>query len=235
MVIDAALNPAEIEKLPQADLSETTCVVLDILRATSSMITAMANGTREIYPVCTIEDAFALAGSLPDALLAGERHGDPPTGFHTGNSPLEYLRNPGRRIIWTTTNGTIALRACERAARVLVGALLNLDAIASEVRRSGVPKVLLVCAGTYETLALEDVVVAGYFAAMFPEATLTDSARTALAVANAFPEPLPAFHAARNGRELLGKKRDAEVEWCARRSVYTIVGLMDGPVVRPIT
>jgi 2-phosphosulfolactate phosphatase len=235
MVINAALNPAEIETLPAQDLSDTTCVVFDILRATSSMVTAMAHGVREIHPVCTIEDAFALAKSMPDAKLGGERHGEPPEGFHFGNSPLEYRENAGSRVIWSTTNGTIALRACERARRVLVGAILNLDAVAAQIRIEEARSVLLVCAGTYETLALEDVVAAGYLAAVFPEAELTDSARTALAVAQSFPDPLQALREARNGRTLLSKGRDAEVEWCARRSVYNIVGLMDGPVVRPIT
>jgi 2-phosphosulfolactate phosphatase len=93
MIVDVALNPAEIALLPQRDLSATTCVVFDVLRATSSMVTALANGASAIHPVRTIEEALALRQRFPDALLGGERHGDPIPGFELGNSPLEYREN----------------------------------------------------------------------------------------------------------------------------------------------
>ncbi|MEQ1859880.1 MAG: 2-phosphosulfolactate phosphatase [Chthoniobacteraceae bacterium] len=232
MIIDAALDPAEIATLPARDLSATTCVVFDVLRATSSMITALAHGVAEILPVRTIEEAFALRSQIPGALLGGERDGEKPEGFDFGNSPLEYRDSPGARIVWTTTNGTIALRACEHAGRVLVGALLNLDAIAAALRSTG--HVLLVCAGTHETLALEDVCAAGHLAALFPGSELTDAARTARALAQAFPEPLDALRESRNGRRLIEVGRGAEVEWCARRSAYSIAAALDGSVVRAI-
>jgi 2-phosphosulfolactate phosphatase len=234
MIIDAALEPAEIAQLAERDLSETMCIVFDVLRATSSMLTALAHGVAEIHPVQTLEEAFALRKRLPGALLGGERDGEKPEGFDFGNSPLEYREARGAKIIWTTTNGTLALHACAGARRVLVGALLNLDALAAELRRSEPERVLLLCAGTYETLALEDVCAAGHLAARFPQAALTDSARTALAVAQAFPEPLAALQQARNGRALIAKGRVAEVEWCARLSAYNIVALMDGSIVRAI-
>jgi len=232
MIIDAALDPADIAQLAQRDLATTTCVVFDVLRATSSMITALAHGAAEIFPVTTIEAALTLRGEIPGALAGGERGGEKPEGFDFGNSPLEYREARGAKIVWTTTNGTVALRACERAERVLVAALLNLDAVAARLR--GVERVLLVCAGTHEELALEDVYAAGRLAALFPDAALTDSARTALAVGQAFPEPLDALRQARNGRTLLEKGRGAEVEWCARVSAYSIVGFMDGSIVRPL-
>lgn len=129
MNIDAALTPADIATLPARDLSGVTCVVFDILRATSSMVTGLANGAREIHPASTIEEALALRERMPDAVLAGERHGDRIQGFDVGNDPMEYAGLAGRRIITTTTNGTVALRACEKAGRVLIGALLNMDAL----------------------------------------------------------------------------------------------------------
>ena len=134
MIIDAALNPAEIARLSSADLTDTTCVVFDVLRATSSMITALAHGAEAIHPVCTIEEAFLAKERLPDAVLGGERHGDPIAGFDAGNSPFEYRAFPGRTIVSTTTNGTIALRACDGARAVLVGAILNLQAVAEHIR-----------------------------------------------------------------------------------------------------
>jgi 2-phosphosulfolactate phosphatase len=232
MIIDAALDPANIARLPQRDLSTTTCVVFDVLRATSSMTTALANGVAAIHPVRTIEEAFALKATIPGALLGGERHGEKPEGFDFGNSPFEYLASPGATILWTTTNGTLALRACEHAGRVLVGALLNLAALAVELH--GTERLLLVCAGTQDDLALEDVFAAGRLAALFPEAELTDAARTALSVAQAYSEPLEPLRLSRNGRALTENGRGKEVEWCGQRSAYKIVGFMDGSIVRPI-
>ncbi|MEA3211833.1 MAG: 2-phosphosulfolactate phosphatase [Chthoniobacter sp.] len=235
MLIDVALNPAEIALLPQRDLSATTCVVFDVLRATSSMVTALGNGVAEIYPVRTVEEAWALKQQLPEAVLGGERNGEPIEGFDVGNAPHEYLNLPGRTIITTTTNGTVALRACEGARRVLVGALLNLGALVAELRREAAETVLLVCAGTFADFALEDAGAAGWLIAELEGAELTDSARAALAVARMFPEPLMALRAARNGRTLITRGRGAEVEWCARRSAFNIVGLMHSAVIRPLT
>lgn len=234
MKIDVALNPAEIALLPQRDLSATTCVVFDVLRATSSMVTALAHGVGEIHPVCTIEEARALRGRMPAAVLAGERHGDRIEGFDIGNSPFEYRNLAGRTLISTTTNGTVALRAVEHAERVLVGAILNLGALADELRRTAPERVLMVCAGTFEEFALEDACAAGLLVAALASDDLSDSARAALAVTKLYPEPLAALLAARNGRVLVGKGRGDEVEWCARISEFSIVGEMKSAVIRPL-
>ena len=232
MTLDAALTPADVARLPQRDLSTTTCVVFDVLRATSSMITALAHGVAEIHPVLTIEDAFALRASLPGALLGGERGGEKPEGFDFGNSPFEYRESRGARIVWTTTNGTVALRACQGARRVLVGALLNLDALATALR--GAERVMLVCAGTQDAFALEDVFAAGQLAALLPDAVVTDAVRGAIAVGQAYPEPIEPLRLSLLGRILAAANRDAEVEWCAKQSAYNIVGFMDGSIIRPI-
>lgn len=234
MKIDVVLNPAEIALLPQRDLSLATCVVFDVLRATSSMITALAHGAAEIYPVRTIEEAFALKKQLPHAVLAGERHGDPIPGFEVGNGPQEYLGLSGRTIISTTTNGTIALRACDGAARVLVGAMLNIGALAELLVRDQTEHLVLVCAGTFEDYALEDATAAGHLIQALPESDLTDSAQATLAVARAFPVPLNALRIARNGRRLAAVGRGEEVEWCGRHSAFKVVGQMDAAVIRPL-
>jgi 2-phosphosulfolactate phosphatase len=232
MLIDVVLNPAEIALLPKRDLSNTTCVVFDVLRATSSMITALANGAEEIHPVRTLEEATAMKEEIRGVRLAGERHGEMPEGFDFGNSPLEFRDVRGAKLIWTTTNGTIALKACEHADRVLVGALLNIGALAEELRWSTPERVLLVCAGTFDDFALEDAYAAGTLIAELSETELTDSARAALATTKLYPQPLDALRVARNGQVLAGKKRDAEVEWCARVSAYNLCGFMDGAIVR---
>ena len=234
MIIDAALTPADIATLPERDLSATTCVVFDILRATSSMITALANGAAEIHPVKTIEEAFALRKAMPDAVLGGERHGERIEGFDVGNNPFEYAAFAGRRIISTTTNGTIALRSCDRAQRVLVGALLNLAALRDEIARTQPAQLLLVCAGTFETFALEDSIAAGLLASEFSDADITDAARATVGTARLFTSPLDGLLAARNGRALADRGWRDQVEWCAQVSRFGVVGAMGGTVIRPI-
>ena len=234
MIFDAALTPADIRHLPERELGATTCVVFDVLRATSSMITALANGAAEIHPVKTIEEALALRETMPDAVLGGERHGERIDGFDVGNNPFEYTALAGRRIISTTTNGTIALRACEGAGRVLVGALLNLGALRDELACSRPAEVLLVCAGTFETFALEDAVAAGLLADAFPDAELTDAAAALVAVARRFPSPLDGLLAARNGRALVNRGWRDQVEWCGQLSRFGVVGAMSGAVIRRI-
>ena len=234
MKLDAALTPSDISRLPERDLSTTTCVVFDVLRATSSMITALANGAAEIFPVKTIEEARALRKEMPDALLGGERHGERIEGFDLGNNPFEYTSLAGKRIISTTTNGTIALRACERAGRVLVGALLNLAALRDELTRSRPAEVLLVCAGTFETFALEDAIAAGLLAAEFPDAELTDAVVAAIATARRFATPLDGLLAARNGRALAARGRRDQIEWCAQVSRFGAIGAMNGAIIRSL-
>jgi 2-phosphosulfolactate phosphatase len=239
MLIDVALNPAEIARLPERDLSETTCVVFDILRATSSMVTALANGAEAIYPVRTIEEAFQTRERLAPlaVLLGGERLGELIAGFDVGNSPLEYRENvAGRTIVSTTTNGTIALRVCENAQCVLVGALLNLEALAEEIQRSQPARLLIVCAGTFDDFALEDACAAGWLiAALGKGHQLTDAAYAALGITKLFAAPLDALQAATNGRVLLSKNRGAELEWCAQVSTVSIVGRMESAVIRALT
>ena len=234
MIIDVALTPSDIALLPKRDLTQTTCVVFDILRATSSMITAIAHGAREIHPVQTLDEAFELRSELGHGLLAGERNGERPDRFDFGNSPLEFQTCRGARIIWTTTNGTVALRACEQAGRVMVGALLNLESVVEELEWDEPERLLLVCAGTFDDFALEDATAAGLLIAEFPKAELTDAAHAALSVAQRYPQPLDALRAARNGKVLAAKGRQKEVEWCAQLSVYNVGACMDGVVIRPI-
>lgn len=234
MHIDVALNPAEIARLPERDLSRTTCVVFDVLRATSSIITGLAHGVPEIHPVRTVEEALALKARMPGAVLGGERHGDRIEGFAVGNAPHEYLDLAGRPVITTTTNGTVALRACEGAARVLVAALLNLAAVGDELRRANPEEVLLVCAGTFEEFALEDALAAGLLVAELTGADLSDAALAVAGLAWSYAEPVAALRASKNGRVLEARGRGAEVNWCAQRSVFKVVGLMEAAVIRPI-
>ena len=175
-----------------------------------------------------------LKARWPAAVLGGERQGELIPGFDIGNSPREYTGLTDRRIISTTTNGTVALRACERAKKVLIGALLNLGAIAAALRASAPHLVLLICAGTFDTFALEDAYAAGRLIAELPGASRSDAAQTVAAMALQYPKPLDALRLARNGQALMAACRSADVEWCAQVSQYEIVGIMEAAVIRPL-
>jgi 2-phosphosulfolactate phosphatase len=232
MIVDVVMHPAEIALLKGRLLTDVLCVVFDVLRATSSILTGLAHGVAEVVPVETIEEARAIAAVRQDAVLGGERNGDRIEGFDLGNSPVEYCAIPGRVVVTTTTNGTVALRACSGANAVWVGAVLNLGALAREIRRTAPEKLLLVCAGTFETMALEDVWAAGALVDAFPDAQWTDSARCAWTVAKQWPVSSEALRLSRNGRALINACREKDVDWCASRDKFDVVGEMIDGIIR---
>ena len=213
-------------------MPDVLCVVFDVLRATSSILTGLAHGVAEVVPVETIEEARAVAAARPGAVLGGERNGDKIEGFALGNSPAEYCAIAGRVVVTTTTNGTVALRACSGANAVWVGAVLNLGALAREIRRTAPGKLLLVCAGTFETMALEDVWAAGALVDAFDDAQRTDSALCARAVARQWPVPGEALRLSRNGRALINAGREKDVDWCASPDKFDVVGEMTDGIIR---
>ena len=141
--LDVLLSPVEFEALPGRNLSTTCCVVFDVLRATSTMTVALANGATGILPCGTIDEAVAARAANPNLLLAGERGGLRITAevsgsvdFDLGNSPREMVAEviSGRQLAMTTTNGTRALKACAGAQRVWIGGFLNLSALGQALR-----------------------------------------------------------------------------------------------------
>jgi len=135
-------------------------VVIDVLRATSVIATALGNGAALVRPVAGIGEA--LAGKNEKTLLGGERHADKIEGFDLGNSPLEYTRDTvqGKEIILTTTNGTKALTRCREAAMIITGSFLNCSPVVKFLRNQELP-VELVCAGTNGEFSLDDFLLAG--------------------------------------------------------------------------
>lgn len=160
MRIRVYLTAAEAE---EAEFQDRTAVVVDVLRATSSIVRALASGASAIYPTSGTEDAIKLATSLgrDDTLLCGERRGLKIEGYDLGNSPGEFTPETveGKRLIMNTTNGTRALLATEGAERVVVASFLNLRAVAETVR--GASELAVVCAGRDDAFALEDAACAG--------------------------------------------------------------------------
>jgi len=151
------------ESVAAEEMASGTAVVIDVLRATTTIVFALAAGARAVIPCLTIENARAAAAALPadGVVLGGERGGRPIEGFDLGNSPAEYVAGmvSGKTIVLTTTNGTKALLQCAGAEHIVIGSFVNLSAVCSVL--SGRHSVDLVCAGTDGQITREDVLVAG--------------------------------------------------------------------------
>ncbi|MBV8585957.1 MAG: 2-phosphosulfolactate phosphatase [Verrucomicrobia bacterium] len=233
-MIDVALTPAEIRRWRDRDLSGHTTVVFDVLRATSTMITALANGVTSILPVEDLEEARQHKLADPELLLAGERGGLPLAGFDLGNSPAEFEKLAGNRCVMTTTNGTVALRHMAAAKRVYIGALLNLDELARVLLEENPAELLFVCAGTGEGFALEDGLAAGGLVARLAAGqTNSDAASLVLAAYQSLGSNIAScLLTSMNGAALCRIGKEADVRFCSRESVYPVVGeLRDGLIV----
>lgn len=245
--LEVILTPAEFGPLRQRDLSQTVCVVFDILRATTSMITALSNGAESIIPVEQIGEALELRRQRPEVLLAGERDGvrirsdlTGGTEFDLGNSPREFTSEKvqGRTIVMTTTNGTRALRACATAKSVFVASFQNLRATANWLRDNKPQHLLLVCSGTYEQAAFEDILAAGAVCERiwpnYAGGMVADSAELARRIYPLMqPNLLDAMRGSRNGRRLLAMPALRDDVWFSvqRETVsFTAQMLKDGVI-----
>ena len=239
--IEVLFAPAEYARLHQRDLRQTVCIVFDVLRATSTMVTALGNGATAIVPVAEIDEALALRMRQPQVLLAGERGGvrieGPLTGgvtFDLGNSPREFTaaRVGSRTIAMTTTNGTRALRACAPAAAVLLGSFLNLGATAGFIEKASPSHLLLVCSGTLDQTAYEDVLGAGALCDLlwsrYGSDGVADSARIARRLFRLEQDDLlAALSRSRNGRRLMAHPDLREdVPFCIQRNIVSLVAEM---------
>lgn len=168
------------------DLVNKRIVALDVLRATSTIVTALYNGATEIIPVQEYDEAFNLVRSIGRnvCLLGGERKGLKIEGFDLGNSPLEYTREQveNKKIILCTTNGTKAIKAFQNAPEVLIGSYLNMGRLVDYLTAEP-QDTTIVCSGREGALCLEDLACAGMIIRLATErvkADLTDAAKVAL-------------------------------------------------------
>jgi len=216
-MIDVALGPTDVRAAEIA-------VVIDVLRATSTVTQALAAGYRRVLCADSIERAEGMRD--PGRVLAGERSCVKPHGFDQGNSPAEALRPAGSELVLATTNGTPAVAAAaERAATVVLGCMLNLEAIIrTTFEHAGAAglDVQLVCSGTNGAVALEDVYVAGRISLALP-GSRTDAALVAEAVAHSFRGPLEALSSGADARALEAARLSDDIAFCARESVLDVV------------
>ncbi|MGQ9572555.1 MAG: 2-phosphosulfolactate phosphatase [Dehalococcoidia bacterium] len=234
MRLDVALVPALLTDLPGR-----VCIVVDVLRASSTVVTMLEREAEEVLLAPTIEAARRLHEELPSYLLCGEKGGLPPPGFDYGNSPSEFnaLDLKGRRAILCTSNGTRAILAAADAPLVLVGCLLNASAVAAAAWREATARrlgITIVCAGEEggKTFAEEDALGAGAIldAIVRPGRSgstvleLTDETRAALEYYRTQQgREESVLRQTAHGRDLLALGLDHDLAFCARPNRFAAV------------
>jgi 2-phosphosulfolactate phosphatase len=216
MRVHVAFTPAE-------EVSAPVGIVIDVLRATSTMVQAVAAGYRRVLCCSEVDEARAIAAAEGGAVLAGERKTVRIDGFDFGNSPRDFVEPAAETVVLTTTNGTrLLLAAAARCDLVLVGALLNLEAVVRAAAAAGSDDVAVLCAGVQGELAMDDAYVAGRMAAALGGVP-TDSAAAAMRLAGSFATNEDGLAASQSARNLHASGLDDDIAWCARESVVDVV------------
>lgn len=211
MKVHVAFTPDEAAAAP-------TGIVVDVVRATSTIAQALSAGYERVLCVPEIEQARALRAELPDSVVGGERDAIRIDGFDVGASPREFLEPRAATLILSTTNGTRTIvTAAERCDEVLVGSLLNLAAVVRAAAERG-EDVAVICAGYKGAFAFDDAFCAGRIVQALP-GERTDAAVAAALLADAYPSPLDGLNARTYGPPGL----EQDLEFCARESVLDAV------------
>lgn len=238
MQLNVFFLPSSI--LPAPERTNDVYIVIDLIRATTSMAVMLDGGARRIFAAGSIEQARAAKALYPQRLLCGERHVRPLPGFDYGNSPVQFaavdLR--GRELVMTTTNGTRAFHACPPDAIRLAGSLYNAAAVAGKalaLAANHQADIHLVCAGEEDIFGLDDAVCAGYLVLEIQRQAgqrgqslvLHESALAALALYEAFPPPrLLEYNNA--ARQVIEGGLPADPPFCMRANVSQNAGMVVG-------
>ena len=217
MRVDVVFTPDEAGAAP-------TGIVIDVIRATSTICQALAAGYERVFCAAEVEEARALRVTLGEGVLGGERHAVTIPGFDLGNSPREYVEPAGSTLILSTTNGTRAVvGAARRCKRVYVASLLNLAAVVAAARDAG-DDVLVVCAGVQGALALDDAFVAGRIVELLGWER-TDAAEVAARLVTTWGGPEDALRASKSGRNLMenAPHLEEDIPFCSRESVLDVL------------
>jgi 2-phosphosulfolactate phosphatase len=229
------------EELDTQRLPGKVVIVLDILFATSSIVAALAHGAADVIP--TLDGAAAQAEAARHAagtcVLSGELNADTLPGF-VHPTPLALLAEnlDGKSLIYSTTNGTVAVAKSREADHVYAAALLNGEAVVAHIAQHHADEtVLIVCSGSADNFNLEDFYGAGYLASLFArqsqENEFTDAALAAMLL-HEKREAGECLRRARVGRMMLERRLDREVDFAAQKSLYSVVPKLDGNRLRAI-
>ncbi|MDH5474097.1 MAG: 2-phosphosulfolactate phosphatase [Cyclobacteriaceae bacterium] len=225
--IEVCLSP---ELIPLYELKNKVVVIVDVLRASSTMVTALANGVKQIRTFSNVSACEAMKNN--GYLIAGERGGDIIKGFDLGNSPLSFLNEKyfSENLALTTTNGTLAIKLSEKASKIIIGAMINLEATAKFLQNQD-KDVVVFCAGWKGKVNLEDTLFAGALIELLLEDFLVecDASVVARAVYRDAKDDVMGYlknssHVNRLAK--LGIIKD--IEFCLTPNQYDIVPELDG-------
>jgi len=223
----------------EEDLRDKTAVIIDVLRATSTIVTATSNGARGVIPVRDMAAASKIAQNLDASryLLCGEKDGKKIEGYHMGNSPLEYERETveDKTLILNTTNGTIAISRSSLANRIIIGSYLNLRQVVQALQETE-DEIVLVCAGWRGRLSLEDLLCAGQIIYELTDGKLPpqsrDGAKVAFGLYEKFGDDVEGVvktsnHAVRL-EHLVGQE---EVTYCCQTNLLDVLPVMEDGII----
>lgn len=226
--------------LQEDDLRSKTVVVIDVLRATSTIITALQNGAKGIIPVQDMGDASKIAINLDSSqfLLCGEKDGKKIEGYHLGNSPLEYTKKVVNKktLILNTTNGTKAIGRAVGANKILIGGFLNLSCVVEKLKTL-TGEIIILCAGWKNRLSLEDMLCAGMIVHELNEGDLPqnarDGAKIAFALYDAFGRDIEKVVAESNHAVRLRHLVDSgDVAYCTRINEIPILPTFEDGMIK---
>lgn len=221
-------------QVPSSAVAGKVVAMIDVLRASSSIAAALANGARTVLPFDSAEEVITRAKSFDrkEIVLAGERKMLPIDGFDLGNSPLEFTRSvvEGRTVLLTTTNGTAAVTSVQGARDIFIASYVNFTAVATVLRTAlhGGTEVVLLCAGREKAFALEDAACAGRYVRHLTtdekDVELNDAAQAAMLIEKRYEDRIDAVFAdAEHGKALKEAGFASDLEACARLDAYPVI------------
>ncbi len=229
MKLNVLVSPSAVEELY---FSDKTVVVIDVLRATTTIVTALENGAKEIIPVHSIEFAMKASSSMfgGQTLIGGERNTKKIDGFNLGNSPLEYTAEniAGKSVILFTTNGSKAIVKTKYSKATLIASFLNVQSIAGHLVDLNEEVVEIVCSGANGLFCIEDTVCAGLIVReickLKPDVVLTDGARAAIDLSGLVMNDIYKMLVnSDHGKLLMANGFEKDIIYCSRLNVSTIV------------
>jgi len=237
MKINVILSPANVDELY---FSGKTTIVVDVLRATTTIITALMNGAKEVVPVSSVEFAMKASSNMfgGQTLICGERNTKKIDGFNLGNSPSEFTSEVigGKSIVFFTTNGTKAIVKAKYSDEVLIGSFMNISALAKYLADSNKSFEIL-CAGRNSSFCLEDTVFAGKLIAEVTSLTedveLSDSGLAAVSIAKSFGKNLKKmFTESEHGKLLIENGFAEDLKWCAKINTSSGIPVFSSNVIK---
>ncbi|GLV53757.1 putative 2-phosphosulfolactate phosphatase [Dictyobacter sp. S3.2.2.5] len=227
-------NPAELTFIEPPE--EDIYIVIDVMRATTTMTVMFEQGARQVLAAQTLEQALEAGRKVPGRILCGERHTQTPPGFDCGNSPAQFatmdLNN--RELVLTTSNGTRALFACPEKSTRLAGCFYNGTAVtakAIELAHEHQSNIAILCAAEYGYFALEDAACAGYLAQEIlrqePDIQIHDSTHGAITLYESYP-PTILHEKAQSSLDLIATGQQKDLEYCLVRNKSVCVPMVTG-------